>query len=189
MDPLIVALLAVLLVVVAGIVIYSRRKRTGKLRSHFGPEYEHTVKARGDRSKAEAELAHRAERASTFQILPLTESDQRFYIESWQRCQARFVDDPPGAVHDADRILCEVMKARGYPVGAHFEERAADLSVEHPRVVQHYRTAHEIEGRIEHGKVTTEELRSAMMHFRTLFDELVVARTGHQDVRQPVPHR
>jgi hypothetical protein len=188
MDPLFLVVVAVLVVVAAAIVMLSRRKRTEKLRSHFGPEYEHAVQAHGERSKAEAELAHRAERASKFQIRPLPESDQRFYMESWQRCQARFVDDPPGALYDADRIVCEVMKARGYPVGSHFEERAADLSVEYPRVVQHYRTGHETESRIQQGNVTTEELRTAMMHFRVLFDELVTP--AHRDVREPEPlHR
>jgi hypothetical protein len=126
----------------------------------------------GDRAKAEAELAARKARVEKLRIKQLSPGDAQRYAEQWRAVQARFVDDPVEAVREADRLVCEVMQSRGYPMGD-FELRAADVSVDHPRVVEHYRAAHEIALRNEQGAAATEDLRRAIVHYRTLFDELI----------------
>lgn len=168
---IIVAVVVVAIIVVAALV-WSRRRRSEHLRDQFGPEYDRAVKASGDRSKAEADLAEREKRVEKLNIRPLEPAERREFLERWTDVQARFVDDPARAVAFADALLGEVMKARGYPI-SDFEQRAGDISVDHPIVVQHYRTAHDIALRHEHGQASTEDLRQAMIHYRALFDNLV----------------
>jgi hypothetical protein len=162
----------VALVVIALIVWAFNRRRTAKLRAQFGPEYDRTVAAVGRRSVAEDRLAARSERVHKLVIRSLNSSERARYIEEWGRVQAHFVDAPAGAVTEADQLLGDVMAACGYPMGD-FEQRAADISVDHPVVTQNYRAAHEIALRRASGRATTEELRRAMIHYRALFEELV----------------
>ncbi len=172
-TPEIIAIAFALLIIV-GIVVYfaSQKRRSARLREQFGPEYERAVAEGGDRRGAEAKLAERADRVRSFNLRPLTAADRATFAESWNRVQARFVDDPSASVADADRLLGEVMAARGYPV-ADFEQRAADISVDHPKVVQNYRTAHDIALRHVKEEASTEDLRKAMIHYRALFEDLV----------------
>jgi hypothetical protein len=150
-----------------------RKRRTEKLRTQFGgAEYDRTVKEDGSRRHAEAGLKERNERVGSLAIQPLAPGDRARFVESWGRIQARFVDGPGGAVTEADQLLGDVMSTRGYPV-SDFDQRAADISVDHPLVLQNYRTAHEIAVRQTQGKANTEDLRQAMIHYRTLFEELV----------------
>jgi hypothetical protein len=170
-----IAIAVVLVVVAAGITIwfFVRKRRTQRLRTQFGSaEYTRAVTEGGSRTKAETALAGRAERVERLNIRPLAPGDRTRFVESWRSVQARFVDGPGGAVADADRLLGDVMSTRGYPV-ADFEQRAADISVGYPLVLDNYRSAHEIALRQASGQSSTEELRQAMIHYRTLFDELV----------------
>jgi hypothetical protein len=149
-----------------------QRMRTKKLRGRFGPEYERTVEHTGNRRKAEDELEARRKRVAKFTIRPLSPEEQTRFGKDWAATQARFVDDPKGAVVDASRLVKELMQARGYPMGD-FEQRAADISVDHPHVVSNYRSAREIAERSEQGKATTEDLRKAVVSYRELFEELL----------------
>ena len=169
------ALVIIVLVTVAaavGIFLYLRRRRSELLRKDFGPEYNRTLDQLGDQRKAEAELAARKERVHKLEIRGLTADERTRFVDSWRRTQSLFVDEPSRAVGDADGLIKELMQARGYPVGD-FERRAADVSVDHPRVVTNYRAAHDIAARNKRGKATTEDLRQAMMHYRSLFEELL----------------
>ncbi len=174
MDPAVWIIVAVAVVAVIGFAAYlwSRKRRTEHLRQRFGPEYEHEVETRGNRTKAEAELAEREKRVSKLEIRPLDPSEREQFVDRWKEIQARFVDDPARAVGDADALLADVMRTRGYPV-RDFDQRAGDISVDHPRVVEHYRAGHDIAVRHERGEANTEELRQAMIHYRSLFEELV----------------
>jgi hypothetical protein len=163
------------LVVVAGIAIllFIRKHRTERLRTQFGgAEYTRAVKEGGGRRKAEAALDKRAERVEGLHIRPLAPGDRARFVESWGRVQARFVDGPGSAVTEADQLLGDVMSTRGYPV-SDFEQRAADISVDHPLVLENYRAAHQTALRQARGQASTEDLRQAMIHYRTLFEELV----------------
>jgi hypothetical protein len=163
---------AVVVIVIVAMLVVSRRRRSEHLKEHFGPEYHRAVEDAGSPSKAEAELAEREKRVKKLDIRPLDGPEREQFTQRWGQVQSRFVDDPPRAVAFADALLGEVMKARGYPV-SDFDQRAGDVSVEHPGVVEHYRTAHDIAVRHERGQATTEDLRQAMIHYRALFDELV----------------
>lgn len=176
---LVVAIVVVAVIVIAGWWWYSQRQRREKLRGTFGPEYDRAVQERGSQSEAERELARREERVRALDIKPLSAEDQRRFSDSWRRVQARFVDDPAAAVGEADRLVSEVMQARGYPT-SDFEQRAADVSVDHPGVVENYRTAHDLASRQEQGRASTEDLRKAMVHYRALFQDLL----GESDQRQ-----
>ena len=169
---IIIAVVVIVAIVVVAGLIWSRRRRSEHLRDRFGPEYDHAIAYGGGRSKAEAELAKREKRVSKLDIRPLEPAARMKFIDRWKDVQARFVDDPARAVADADGLLGEVMTARGYPV-SDFEQRAGDISVDHPEVVRNYRAGHDIALRHAQGNASTEDLRQAMIHYRSLFDELV----------------
>jgi hypothetical protein len=169
--------IAVVVVVFAAIATWLvvRNRRTARLRNQFGgAEYSRAVKEGGSQRKAEAVLDKRAERVEALHIRPLSVGDRARFVESWARVQARFVDGPGGAVTDADQLLGDVMSTRGYPM-SDFEQRAADISVDHPLVLDNYRAAHQGALRQTRGQASTEDLRQAMIHYRTLFEELVGA--------------
>lgn len=171
----IAVIIAVVVLLVIGIaILFSVRKRkTERLRTQFGgAEYNRAVKEGGSRQKAEAVLDKRADRVESFHIQPLGPGNRARFVESWRGVQARFVDGPGGAVAEADQLLRDVMSTRGYPV-SDFEQRSADISVDHPLVLEHYRSGHEIAVRQTQGQASTEDLRHAMIHYRTLFEELV----------------
>jgi len=173
----IVAIAVILLIALAVIVFAVRRSRSERLRKKFGDaEYERTIAERGDRRAAEAHLEQRTERVKSFHLRALSEADRLRFQEAWTGVQARFVDGPAGAVTEADQLLGDLMATRGYPVGD-FETRAADISVDHPMVVQNYRAGHDIAVRHLRGQASTEDLRRAMIHYRALFEDLV-SETG-----------
>jgi cytoskeletal protein RodZ len=185
MDTLTLVLLVVaILAVGVAVWMFMQKRRSQELREDFGPEYGRTVEEYGDRSQAEKELRERKERIEELNIRPLPPSQRHEFAEAWRGAQARFVDDPPQAIAEADRLVAEVMEARGYPMGE-FEQRAADVSVQHPDVVQNYRAAHEIAQRSERGAAGTEDLRQAMVHYRALFEDLLdVRETEQTEVRR-----
>jgi hypothetical protein len=165
-----VVLMALVIGVVAWLVI--QKQRTLKLKQRFGPEYDLTVSEFGSRLKAEAELTSREKRVARLEIVPLTPADAVRFTQAWSALQGRFIDNPKGVVLDADHLVRELLEKRGYPMGD-FEHRAADISVDHPGVVATYRAAQAIAARDERGEADTEELRKAVVHYRTLFDELL----------------
>lgn len=173
MDKTTIIIIAVVLavLVVAGFFLM-RRRRTEELQSRFGPEYERALKETGDKSKAETELQRREKRVEKLSIRPVDPAQRERFSAEWQRVQAEFVDNPENSVRDADILLQEVMRTRGYPV-ENFDQVAADVSVDHPTVVQHFRTAHDIARRHSKGEGNTEDLRNAMINYRALFEELV----------------
>jgi hypothetical protein len=173
-----VAIVIILVVLLAVLLLRSRRSQG--LQRDFGPEYERAVEERGDRRQAEAELAERRDRRASLDVRPLEPGARERYAERWQVAQRRFVDQPAEAVGEADALVSAVMSERGYPVSEEFDQRAADISVDHPVVVEHYREAHRISLRTTAGEAGTEDLRQAMVHFRALFDELL----GHEE-REP----
>lgn len=158
--------------IAVGVFLYLRRRRSENLRKQFGPEYKHAVDQYGDQRKAEAALAEREKRVRKLDIRGLTADEQDRFTDNWKKTQARFVDAPSPAVSEADGLVKELMLARRYPVGE-FEQRTADISVDHPNVVNNYRAAREIAQRNKSGKATTEDLRQAMVHYRSLFEELL----------------
>jgi hypothetical protein len=168
----IVVAVVVLTILVSVAVGLMRRRRSTQLREGFGPEYDHAVSEHGGRSEAEADLIARRKRREQLDIRPLEPAARQRYLEQWQVVQARFVDDPSGAQSQADTLVLEVMRARGYPTDD-FEQRAADISVDHPRVVEHYRAAHGISVAAIHGQASTEDMRQAVVHYRALFEELL----------------
>ena len=169
--------IVVLLVLVGWLV--ERKRRSEKLRQKFGPEYDRVVLQQGDARKAEALLAEREKRVSKFSIRHLTMADRERYVNEWAAVQRRFVDDPAMAVMEADSLVTALMAARGYPM-TDFEQRAADISVTYPRVVQNYRAARVIVGHHTQGQATTEDMRQAMVHYRSLFEELLEVPAGEK---------
>jgi len=175
MDPKLIVLAgAVLVIIVVAIGLYLRKRRntTVNLRQKFGPEYERAVLAHGSERKAKAKLADRQDRVEKLNLRELDPLERERFAKQWVSIQSRFVDSPKGAVAEADDLVSSLMKTRGYPV-SDFDQRAADISVDHPRVVENYRSAHEIALRVGKDAATTEDLRTAMIHYRSLFEELV----------------
>jgi hypothetical protein len=164
---------AVLLLAGVAIWLFTRKRRTERLRNRFGgAEYDRSLQEGGSKRTAEAGLDKRADRVESFHIQPLGVDDRVRFLKSWREVQMRFVDGPGAAVTEADQLLGEVMSKRGYPV-SDFEQRAADISVDHPLVLENYRAGHRIAVLQTSGQASTEDLRQAMIHYRTLFDELV----------------
>ncbi|HET9319342.1 MAG TPA: hypothetical protein VFO27_06195 [Bryobacteraceae bacterium] len=172
----IVVVLAVIVVAAVAIWLWSRRRHTARLQERFGPEYGQTVRRTGDRSRAENELQTRQDRVEKLQIRPLSDDERARFTEAWKSAQAQFVDDPRGAILQADHLVSEVMQTRGYPMGD-FEQRAADISVDHAQMVNHYRAAHAAAGQAETGEAGTDDLRQGLLHYRALFDELLESPT------------
>ncbi len=166
----VVVLIVAVGTIVAWVVV--QRQRSQRLRQRFGPEYTRAVDELGGRNKAEAELARREERVARLNITALAPTDATRFSQAWNGLQSRFIDNPKGVVAEADHLVRELMVKRGYPMGD-FERRAADISVDHPGVVTTYRAAQAIAVRDERGEADTEELRKAVVHYRTLFDELL----------------
>jgi hypothetical protein len=174
MDPkvLLTVIIVLAVIVIAALVIARRRRRSLHLKQQFGPEYQRALQQHGDAAKAEAALAAREERVHKFTIRELPATERAAYADEWAAVQRRFVDDPSMAVSEADRLVNRVMTARGYPMGD-FDRRAEDISVNYPTVVQNYRSACEIVARHGGGRGSTEDLRQAMVYYRSLFDELL----------------
>jgi len=171
---LIVLIVAVVAIAAAAFMFY-RKQRTGQLRGRFGPEYDRALSEFKDQGKAESELERRLKRSNQFHIHDLTPEERESFASEWRQAQARFVDEPRDAITQAHKLVNNVMKARGYPVSEEFERNAADLSADHPMVVQNYRNACGILAKQERGEASTEDLRKAMMHYRDLFEELLGA--------------
>jgi hypothetical protein len=169
-------ILAVVLLAVAVGFISQRKQQSKRLRQRFGAEYDRAVAELG-RTKAEAELKAREKRVEKLTIIPLPPADTTRFTQAWNALQGRFIDNPKGVVVEADHLVRELMLKRGYPMGD-FERRAADMSVDHPAVVENYRAAQAIAVRDERGEADTEELRKAVVHYRTLFDELLGERAA-----------
>jgi len=179
---IVVAFLVAVIIVLATLLVM-RERRSRQLQSRFGPEYDRTVREYGEQKHAEEELATRERRVSRLRIVPLSREDSVRFAESWRAVQNRFVDDPKAAVDEADRQVRALMSKRGYPTGD-FEQRAADLSVDHAAVVEHYRTAHQIALQNEGGTAGTEDLRKAIVHYRAIFDALLETGAARRDVRE-----
>src|ERR1022692_3269324 len=163
---------------------FYKKKQSHRLQQRFGPEYGRTVDELGTQTKAESELKAREKRVERLNIVPLAPSEAARFSQAWKVLQGRFVDNPKGVVVQADKLVRELMQKRGYPMGD-FERRAADISVDHPAVVDHYRAAQAIAVRNERGEADTEELRKAVVHYRALFNELLEVREGKEEVMQP----
>jgi hypothetical protein len=169
-----IAIIVACVLVLGGVLVFIlQRRHTARLRARFGnTEYENALAQGGDRRRAEARLDERAKRVESFHLRELSAPDRARFVAAWEQVQTRFVDAPAGAVAEADQLLGDVMAARGYPVGD-FEQRAADISVDHPVVIQNYRAAHAIAVSHASGQASTEDLRRAMIHYRILFEDLV----------------
>jgi hypothetical protein len=176
-DSTVTIIVVVLVLVIIGALlglVFSRRKRTERLHDKFGPEYDHTVQTMGSKKKAQTELEERQKHVKALEIRPLSISEREHYLADWSAVQSKFVDEPGQAIEAADRLIKEVMQVRDYPV-SDFEQRAADISVTYPDLVTNYRAAREIAIKNEQGQADTEELRQAMIYYRSLFDELLGA--------------
>jgi hypothetical protein len=184
MDKTTIIIVAAALVAIAAIVaavwMYLQKKQTERLHSRFGPEYDRLAAVEGDRGRAEKTLHEREKRVEKFNLFPLSPENRDLFARAWQQAQAGFVDDPRSAVANADKLVTEVMKARGYPMGD-FEQRAADISVDHSPVVTNYRVAHEIALRDAGGETSTDELRTALLHYRMLFDDLLEVQAAEPE--------
>ena len=168
----IVGIVVVLALIAFAAWLFLQKKQSKRLQQRFGPEYGHAVGDLGSRSKAESELKARESRVESLKLVALSPAEAVRFSQSWSALQGRFVDNPKGVVAQADQLVRELMLARGYPVGD-FERRAADISVDHATVVDHYRAAQAIAVRDQRGEANTEEQRKAVVHYRALFDELL----------------
>jgi hypothetical protein len=172
-NLIVLAAVAILIVaVLAWLYVRKRRNTTTNLRRKFGPEYDRAVREQGSERKGEANLGDREKRVETLNLRALDPMEHERFVKRWESVQSRFIDSPKGALTEADDLVSSLMKARGYPV-SDFDQRAADVSVGHPRVIENYRSAHEIALRVGKAEATTEELRTAMIHYRSLFEELL----------------
>jgi hypothetical protein len=184
---MVAAIVLGLVLVGLAIVVLTRGKRHKELKERFGPEYDRTVSELGKRSKAEKELDARAKRVEKLRLRPLSASDRQRYQDLWRAAQAHFVDNPLSAVAEADALVAQAMGAVGYPV-TDFDQRAADVSVDHPVVVDNYRRAHAIAVSAQNGSATTEDMRQAVVYYRALFEELLRAPAGDREPeREPEP--
>lgn len=174
MDAAIWVVIAIVALVVIGVLVWfaMNKQRSGQLREVFGPEYDRTMEESEDRKAAESELLERRKRVEEFDIRPLDPAERTRFASRWIAVQSRFVDDPKSALGEADELVTEVMSERGYPMND-FDQRAADVSVDHPRVVEDYRAAHGISERVGSNDATTEDMRQALVHYRALFSELL----------------
>ena len=177
MSTTAIVILIVAVVVVAAIIAFvmwsaARKRRTAELKDRFGPEYDRTVERADDTRAAEADLEARRERREQLDIRPLAPASRDRYLAGWREVQARFVDSPQLAVQQGDELVIQVMRERRYPVDD-FEQRAADISVDHPHLVEDYRQAHRVSVSNDRGQAETEDLRRAMVHFRNLFEDLL----------------
>jgi hypothetical protein len=179
-DPMIWVLIGVVIVVALAAYFIFRNRRTAALRDTFGDEYDRTLDDAGSRAKAEAALHERQERVAKLDIRPLDERERSEFARDWRNTKAVFVDSPVEAVHHADRLLADIMQARGYPM-ANFDRRYEDLTVDHGEVARHYREGHDVVLRHGKGQASTEDLRQAMIHFEALFDDLVNEVSGEVD--------
>jgi LPXTG-motif cell wall-anchored protein len=178
-------------IILAGVVVlalialaawfFYQKKQSHRLQQRFGPEYGRTVDELGSQTKAESELKAREKRVERLKLVPLAPSEAARFSQAWKVLQGRFVDNPKGVVVQADQLVRELMLKRGYPMGD-FERRAADISVDHPAVVDNYRAAQAIAVRDERGEANTEELRKAVVHYRALFNELLEVKEAKQEV-------
>lgn len=166
------AIIGLLIVAAAVLWLLYRHRRTAALRDRFGDEYDRTLEDRGNRGKAEADLIEREKRVHKLDIRPLGPAERERFTAEWHAARERFVDDPGTAVGDADRVIGKIMAARGFPV-SDFDERHETLTVDHPKVARHYRAGHDLAVKHRSGDASTEDLRQAMIHYETLFDELV----------------
>jgi hypothetical protein len=173
----IVVAVIVVIVIVGIIMSVNRRRETKSLQERFGPEYDRTVETVGDKGDAGTVLKERVKRVESLNIVDLSYQDRENFTAQWKDVQAEFVDDPAKAIGDADNLVQAVMAKRGYPVGD-FEQRAEDISVDHPGVVENYRSAHSIAEQQENGEASTEDLRQAMVHYRGLFEDLLQPETA-----------
>ena len=169
---IVAAVVVIASLVLAAWLLSQRKKQSARLQQRFGPEYGRTVGELGGRTKAESELKAREKRVEQLSIAPLAPAEATRFSQAWSALQGRFVDNPKGVVLQADQLVRELMVKRGYPMGD-FERRAADISVDHPTVVEHYRAAQAIAARDVRGEADTEELRKAVVHYRVLFDEML----------------
>jgi hypothetical protein len=174
-----------LLIVVGLITRGARRARSESLRGKFGNEYDHAVQEHGSRKKAERDLIERTEQVKKYNIVPLQASDRERFRADWRKVEQHFIERPTTAVIEADELVADIMRTRGYPMGD-FDRHAADLSVTHPTVIEHYRVGHGVIGGAP-GSASTEDLRQAMLHYRALFDELIDDRIGNDVVSDDVP--
>jgi len=175
MEVLIAIVVIAVTVIAVGGWMYSRQQRSKELQDSFGPEYERALRQTDrNRGQAERDLEERQKRVEKLNLRELTPDERSRFTQDWRQVQARFVDEPQGAIRDADTLIVEVMQAIGYPM-SDFERRADDISVTHPNVVPHYRAAHAMAERNQTGPASTEELRQAFVHYRALFDEMLGA--------------
>jgi hypothetical protein len=185
MDPrFIVGAIVIVLIIVLVVALYiqKRKKTTAELRKHFGPEYDQAVLTHGSERKAEAKLTDRETRVDNLKIRELGVTERERFLADWQTVQSRFVDHPKSSVTEADELVSSLMQARGYPV-SDFDQRAADISVNHPRLVESYRSAHGVAVRLGRDEASTEDLRTAMIQYRTLFEELIQAQTHDKAIK------
>lgn len=180
-----IVVVVVILLVIVGIaaMVIARTRRTKRLQEQFGPEYERVINEVGDESQAERELEERIAHVKALDIRPLSVEQVNHYALEWQETQRQFVDEPLKALQKADRLIREVMKAKGYPV-EDFEQRVADISVNYPELVTDYRGMHRIAIRDTKEEVTTEEMRQAMIHGRALFENLMKQEPKEEGANQ-----
>jgi hypothetical protein len=173
----IVIVVVAALIVLGAIAAWTQQRKRTQLKERFGSEYDRTVSERDDRRAAEKELADRERKRERLDIVPLSPEAEKKYSANWREVQGQFVDDPADAVNEADRLVTEVMRDRGYPIDD-FDQRSDDISVDHPDVVENYRAAHAVYVKANDGNggAGTEDLRQGFVHYRALFNELLESR-------------